>query len=569
MAGGLLNLISYGNENIILNGNPSKSFFKSTYAAYTNYGMQKFRIDQTGNKELQLSQSTKFTFKILRYGDLLMDTYIVVNLPKIWSTIITENGNYRPYEFKWIKNIGCQLIKQITITIGGHIIQQYSGTYIQNMAQRDFDKNKLDMFNKMTGNTNQLNDPANYLNNNGNYPNAININDVQTSESDPSGIICSIEQQQLYIPLNCWFTLSSKMAFPLVALQYNELVIDIEFRPIYDVFVTRHVDMDNYLETEYNQDIPWVRPKENNDNYLFKRFINPPPKRDISLQDGVLYNNLPANYNRYDVHLLCNYCFLDTEEQQIFAQNDQRYLIKTIYEKEYDIKNSASGKLLIETNGLVSNWMWYLQRSDVKLRNEWSNYTNYKYSDIIPNSIKQFGNNTYHSIDKYTDNSINIYCTGNYPSQFQESNVKYILDRFAIICDGKYRENELDIGVYNLLEKYARTNGNSENGLYCYNFAINSDPYSQQPSGAFNTNRFKTIEFEYRFSQREVIGQTLAPLDLSGSNVKTVCDADTDIIIEVKDATNVYQYYYKLYLMEERYNILEFKSGYADLQFSR
>ena len=74
MAGGLLNLISYGNENIILNGNPSKSFFKSTYAAYTNYGMQKFRIDQTGNKELQLSQSTKFTFKILRYGDLLMDT---------------------------------------------------------------------------------------------------------------------------------------------------------------------------------------------------------------------------------------------------------------------------------------------------------------------------------------------------------------------------------------------------------------------------------------------------------------------------------------------------------------
>ena len=42
--------------------------------------------------------------------------------------IITENGNYRPYEFKWINNIGCQLIKQITITIGGHIIV-YSDTY--------------------------------------------------------------------------------------------------------------------------------------------------------------------------------------------------------------------------------------------------------------------------------------------------------------------------------------------------------------------------------------------------------------------------------------------------------
>ena len=32
MAGGLLNLISHGNQNIILNGNPTKTFFKTTYA---------------------------------------------------------------------------------------------------------------------------------------------------------------------------------------------------------------------------------------------------------------------------------------------------------------------------------------------------------------------------------------------------------------------------------------------------------------------------------------------------------------------------------------------------------
>ena len=569
MAGGLLNLIAYGNENIILNGNPTKSFFKSTYSAYTNYGMQKFRIDQTGNKELQLLQSTKFTFKILRYGDLLMDTYIVVNLPKIWSPVVKVGNTYRPYEFKWIKNIGCQLVKQITITIGGHVIQQYSGTYIQNMAQRDFDKNKLDLFNEMTGNIKQLNDPANYLNNNGNYPNAININNQFVTVTDPSGINCSIDQKQLYIPLNCWFTMSSKMAFPLVALQYNELVIDIEFRPIYDLFVVKDIDTNNYEDISYNQDIPWISPKPSNENYLFKRFINPPPKLDILLDQDISYNNLTNEYKRYDVHLICNYCFLDTDEQQLFAQNDQRYLIKTIYEKEYDIKNSNSGKLKIETNGLVSNWMWYLQRSDVKLRNEWSNYTNYKYSDIIPNSIKQFGSNTYNSLDKFTDSSINIYYTGHYPTQLQDSNVKSILQEFAIICDGKYRENEFHSGIYNLIEKYARTNGNSDNGLYCYNFAINSDPYSQQPSGAFNTNRFKIIEFEYKFNQREVMGQTLAPIDLSGSQVKTFCDGDTDIIIEVKDATNVFQYYYKLYLMEERYNILEFKSGYADLQFSR
>lgn len=31
MAGGLLNLVSEGQQNIILNGNPEKTFWKSTY----------------------------------------------------------------------------------------------------------------------------------------------------------------------------------------------------------------------------------------------------------------------------------------------------------------------------------------------------------------------------------------------------------------------------------------------------------------------------------------------------------------------------------------------------------
>ena len=104
MAGGLLNLIALGNQNIILTGNPTKSFFKSTYAKYTNFGLQKFRIDQVGQTELDITKITKYSFKILRYGDLLMDTYLVVKLPKIWSPILKYNNTYRPYEFKWIKN---------------------------------------------------------------------------------------------------------------------------------------------------------------------------------------------------------------------------------------------------------------------------------------------------------------------------------------------------------------------------------------------------------------------------------------------------------------------------------
>ena len=42
MTGGLLNLIAYGNQNVILNGNPTKSFFKTSYSKYTNFGLQKY-----------------------------------------------------------------------------------------------------------------------------------------------------------------------------------------------------------------------------------------------------------------------------------------------------------------------------------------------------------------------------------------------------------------------------------------------------------------------------------------------------------------------------------------------
>lgn len=574
MAGGILNLVAYGDQNIILNGNPTRSFFKSTYSKYTNFGMQKFRIDQIGNKELQLSKPTKFTFKILRLGDLLMDTYLCVNLPNIWSPIIKHDidGSYRPYEFRWIKNIGTQIIKEVTFTIGGHIIQQFSGIYLQNMVERDFTITKKQLFDKMIGNQDRLTNPAKY--NNGNYPNAFNPNN-----SDISGIIPSIDEYQLVIPLNTWFSLMSKMAFPLVCLQYNELVIDFEFRPVYELYTVNDVD---YKTSQLNSlnDVKRIRPDESKDYYEFRRFINPPPQRDIRIDSNSQYSELPIKNHNYNVHLMCNYCFLDNEEMRLFSQNEQKYLIKTIHEKNYEIKNQFGGKIVIETNGLVANWMWYLQRNDIKDNNEWSNYTNYKYENIPPNSLKHIDisinsgdGNAYYNLKKYNpdtgiDVSLNMYSTRYIPDRYSDSNILSILDKFAIICDGKYREDDLIVDMYNYAEKYTRTCGNAKNGLFCYNFGVTNDPFSQQPTGSFNTNLFRTIEFEYKLKKRST-GEPLASYDSSGINVQFVCDEDTDIVIQVKDATNVHKYSFNFYLMEERYNVLLFNSGYADLVYNR
>lgn len=145
MPGGLLNIVAFGNQNVYLNGNPSKTFFKTTYKKYTNFGLQKFRLDFEGLRNLRMSEPSKFTFRVKRYAELLMDTYLVVNLPTIWSPIYPPfecGDNWAPYEFKWIENLGAQMIAEIEINVGGSTLNRYSGEYILSMVDRDYSTEK-------------------------------------------------------------------------------------------------------------------------------------------------------------------------------------------------------------------------------------------------------------------------------------------------------------------------------------------------------------------------------------------------------------------------------------------
>ena len=69
MAGGLLNIASVGQANVFLTGNPSKTFFKVTYSKYTNFGLQKFRIDYDGLRELRLTEPSTFKFTTSEYTE--------------------------------------------------------------------------------------------------------------------------------------------------------------------------------------------------------------------------------------------------------------------------------------------------------------------------------------------------------------------------------------------------------------------------------------------------------------------------------------------------------------------
>ena len=540
MAGGLLSIVSEGSANIILTGNPSKTFFKTTYCKYTNFGLQKFRLDYDGSRELKLTQPSVFTFKMKRYADLLMDTYLVVNLPDIWSPVWEPSEStgqeYSPYNFKWINDLGTQMIEEIEITCGSMTLQKYSGRYLSAMVDRDFSSEKKELFNEMTGNVAEYNDPAhwnarakNLVGGGYYYPNA-----VYTTNSD--GAEPSIRGKTLYIPLNTWFTLQSKCAFPLVSLQYNELVINVTMRPIQDLFQVRNVKDTPNVVPNFT---PYVRPDFNNSDFHMYRFLQTPPSTSLDKEN---YSNQTQTWNA-DVHLLSTYCFLSEDEQQLFAAKDQVYLVKDIFEYTFlDVIGSSRVKLE-SSSGLVSSWMWYFQRNDAFMRNEWTNYSNWAY-ESIPQNITLDPNG--------------FYITGN----FNSGNHYEIMETGAILLSGEFRENTQPSEVYNYVEKYTRTAGCAKNGLYCYNFCLDTSPYTYQPSGALNMSKFKNIELEFT--------TFLPPLDSEGSNLEINCDEDGQpVSIVQKPAGSLYAYNYNLYLFEERYNILSFIGGNCGMMYAR
>lgn len=573
MPGGLMNLIAYGNQNIFLTGNPSKTFFTATYSKYTNFGLQKFRLDHKGQRSLNMSQPSVFTFQVPRYADLLMDTYLVLNLPTIWSPVKppkcdaqdkpnTAAHSWQPYEFKWIQNLGTQMIERVRFTVGGHVIQEFTGQYLYNMVERDFSGEKKRLFYEMTGNVPELNDPANANGCVNVYPSAVklskNPNTDVVPDPDPS-----IRGRKLYIPLNIWFSLASKMAFPLVSLQYAELEIEITIRPVRDLFVVRNVTD----ETGFGY---YMRPELSSSEYAFYRFLHPPPSIKLLEED---YTDKRENWNA-DVHLISTYCFLTDDEVRLFASKPQQYLVKQVYQTTFH-NIVGSTKVDLKSIGMVINWMWYLQRTDAYLRNEWSNYTNWPYDKLPYNLVEPFDDETQIANSAFIscpeqDKNSKIYpnkdLTGNNTGilirpPFRTENEKNIMLTWALVLDGKYRENELDEGILRYVEKYSKSKGFSNNNSYCYNFCLNTDPYDFQPNGAINLSKFNQIEFEIKTYQ--------PPLDPS-ANFLTICDPNSGEIIGVnKSYWNIYDYTYDLTVLEERYNILEFTSGMAGLKFAR
>ncbi len=551
MGGGLLNLMAHGAENLIINGNPKTTYFKTVYKTHTNFGIQKFRVDYNGQRMLDLNKETELTFKIPRYADLVNDMYLVMNLPDIWSgvykTIVQEQlgtSTYEiPYEFKWIEEMGVQMINEISIMHGGLVISKYSGEYLSCLVDRDLNGTKKELWNRMVGNIKELNDPANATTNYfKKYPNArYSSSNPEIKTPGPS-----IFARTLYIPIMPWFGMNSKQSFPLVASQYNELFVTIKIKPVRELYIIRDVEKilaEGSTQMVSELDLPeHIAPNTTNGLHQLYNFLNPP------IDDTQMQRENTRNGWNADIHLMCNYIFLGNKEQTKMAGNEQKYIVRLPYERDYH-NVTGSRTIDIECRDLVSSLMWRFRRSDVYERNTWNNYTNWT-GNYPPDFI---GGDFFASIPLA---SLKCKQTAN----TNPRNQKEIMLDCAISFDGKYRENTLDAGVYNLTEKLYKTPGNAKDGLYCYNFCMNTDHMETNPSGAMNLAKYENVTLEFN---------TIQPPINPAKNATAICDEDGNVIGYRKDHFSINEYNFDLRVFEERYNVVYFRSGHVGLVYAK
>ena len=217
MGGGLMQLVAYGAQDVYLTGNPQITFWKVTYRRHTNFAMES--IEQTFNGQADFGR--RVTCTISRNGDLAYRTYLQVTLPQIGQTL--DDGDVYA---RWLDFPGEQLIQSVEVEIGGQRIDRQYGDWMHIWNQLTLSKEQERGYYKMVGNTTQLT----YLTD----PDFANVDGP--CDSDAPKQVCAprnaLPETTLYVPLQFWYCRNPGLALPLIALQYHEVKINLDLRPI-------------------------------------------------------------------------------------------------------------------------------------------------------------------------------------------------------------------------------------------------------------------------------------------------------------------------------------------------
>lgn len=288
MGGGLLQLVAYGAQDAYISGNPQITFWKGLYKRHTNFAMEAFRVNLTG----QANWGYKHSAVIPRHADLMYTTYLEVVLPATTST------------FNWLSGVsninadrlGYMMLKTVELMIGETLIDRLYGEWLYIWDKLTLDANKSAKMQAL----------------------------VSTGGTTANPSVCGaygrpIRPTVLYIPLPFFYTRNPSCALPLIALQFHEVRVNIEWR-----------------KTEFFTYNPSA-------GGIGAPGLNVPPPSQAALY--------------------VDYIYLDVEERRRMAQEPHEYLIEQVQYNQDKPISSYNNRIDLTFNHPVKEIVWVTQAS--------------------------------------------------------------------------------------------------------------------------------------------------------------------------------------------------------------
>ena len=274
MGGGLLQLVAYGAQDVYLTGNPQITFFKVAYRRHTNFSMES--IEQTFNGTADFGR--RVTCQISRNGDLIHRMYLQTTF-----AAMTGLDTYT----------GLKMVKSVELEIGGQRIDKQYGDWMYIWNELSLGVGKRTGYDVMVG----------------------------SAAFTTAG-------QVLYVPLEFWFCRNPGLALPLIALQYHEVKVNIEFSTLAECGTISG--------------------------------------STVTAATGSIASS----------SLWVDYIFLDTDERRRFAQLSHEYLIEQLQFTGDESVTGVNNKVKLNFNHPVKELVWVVQHDTVIGSNQWFNFTN-------------------------------------------------------------------------------------------------------------------------------------------------------------------------------------------------
>ena len=526
MGGGLMQLVAYGAQDVYLTGNPQITFYKVTYRRHTNYAMES--IEQTFNGQADFGR--RVTCTLSRNGDLAYRTYLQVTLPEI-NQDMKGSGSGDAVFARWLDNPGEQLINMVEVEIGGQRIDRQYGDWMHIWNQLTLTSEQARGYNKMIGNTTQLTyicDP--------------DFEDIDgPCETGAPTQVCAprkaLPETTLYVPLQFWYCRNPGLALPLIALQYHEVKVNVDLRPL-----------DECL-------------------WAVKNLAKGSSATENMKVMGAYNQSLVA------ASLYVDYIFLDTDERRRMAQNPHEYLIEQLQFTGDESVGSTSNKIKLSFNHPCKELVFVVQPdANVDYCNSFVagqelfnllgaqpfNYTDSL--DALPNAIHAFSgpgsagdNNFINASGFFADAGamdMSAAVGSNWPaasyagaqgtnggglSSALNSGVSdagaFVLAETAldmhcwgenpvVTCklqlNGQDRFSEREGSYFDVVQPFQHHTRAPDSGINCYSFALR--PEEHQPSGTCNFSRIDNATLQLVLSNPTVSGNNTAKVRIYAVN---------------------------------------------------